>query len=186
MHHQFHGKKWFYELGCRRINTGTVECSGRSIEIPTPGTIEKIHDFVLADRRLKVREIVKVIGFSYCLMPLILNHYLGIRKLFEDGCLVCLQLRSVWPQPQSERVLIRWTKHGFSSQHTGEQAVVKTMGFSGPIGAKESQGESTLPWEVNDLQNYLFYSKSLRYDLFLCHELGKIQQLSGRLAIKKP
>ncbi|CAH1966274.1 unnamed protein product [Acanthoscelides obtectus] len=57
------------------------EHSGGSVEVPTPETIEQIHDMVLADRRLKVREIVKAIGVSHGSMVSIMKDHLGMRKL---------------------------------------------------------------------------------------------------------
>ena len=44
---------------------------------------KKIHDMVLADRRVQVREIVDAIGISYGSVVSILNDQLGLRKLSE-------------------------------------------------------------------------------------------------------
>ena len=71
-------KKWFTEFRC---GTADAERPGRPVEVSTPETIEKIHDMVLADRRLKVREIVEVIGISHGSVVSILNDHLGMRKL---------------------------------------------------------------------------------------------------------
>ena len=37
---------------------------GRSVEVTTPEMIDKIHDIVLSDRRIKVREIVDATEIS--------------------------------------------------------------------------------------------------------------------------
>ena len=49
--------KWFTDFRCGRTSTNDAERSGRPIEVNTPENVEKIHDMVLADRRVKVREI---------------------------------------------------------------------------------------------------------------------------------
>lgn len=54
---------------------------GRIIEVATHGTIEKIHPNGLADRTLKVYEIVEVMAKSLDLVVLILIDYLGMRQL---------------------------------------------------------------------------------------------------------
>lgn len=74
-------KKWFTEFRCGRTSTEDAERSGRPVEVSTSETIEKIHDMVLADRRLKVREIVEAIGISHGSVVSILNDHLGMRKL---------------------------------------------------------------------------------------------------------
>lgn len=74
-------KKWFTDFRCGRTSTNDAERSGRPIEVNTPENVEKIHDMVLADRRVKVREIVDAIGISYGSVVSILNDQLGLRKL---------------------------------------------------------------------------------------------------------
>ena len=55
-------KKWFTEFRSGRTSTIDAEHSGRPVDVAIPEAIEKIHNMVLADRRLKVREIVEAIG----------------------------------------------------------------------------------------------------------------------------
>jgi len=43
--------------------------------------VTKIHDLVLADRRLKIREIAETVGLSKDRVGYILNEILGMRKL---------------------------------------------------------------------------------------------------------
>ncbi|XP_022822885.1 histone-lysine N-methyltransferase SETMAR-like [Spodoptera litura] len=74
-------KKWFTEFRCGRTSTEDAKRSGRPVEVSTSETAEKIHDMVLADRRLKVREIVEAIGISHGSVVSILNDHLGMRKL---------------------------------------------------------------------------------------------------------
>ncbi|XP_014485173.1 PREDICTED: uncharacterized protein LOC106749835 [Dinoponera quadriceps] len=47
----------------------------------TEDNVTKIHDFVLADRRLKVREIAETVGISKDRVGHILHKILGMRKL---------------------------------------------------------------------------------------------------------
>ena len=58
-------KKWFTEFRCGRTSTIDAEHSGRPVEVAIPEAIEKIRNVVLADRRLKAREIVEAIGISH-------------------------------------------------------------------------------------------------------------------------
>ena len=74
-------KKWFTEFCCGRISTIDAERSGRSVEVAMPETSEKIRNMVLADRRLKVRQIVEAIGISHVSVVSILKDHLGMKKL---------------------------------------------------------------------------------------------------------
>jgi len=47
----------------------------------TEDNVTKIHDLVLADRRLKIREIAETVGMSKDRVGQILHEILGIRKL---------------------------------------------------------------------------------------------------------
>ncbi|CAH1646453.1 unnamed protein product [Spodoptera littoralis] len=47
-------KKWFTEFRCGRTSTEDAERSGGPVEVSTSEIAEKMHDMVLADRRLKV------------------------------------------------------------------------------------------------------------------------------------
>ena len=49
--------KWFTEFRCCRISRSNTERPGRPKEVTSQEMIDKIHDIVLNDRRLKVREI---------------------------------------------------------------------------------------------------------------------------------
>ena len=48
----------------------------------TEDNVEKSHDLVLANRRLKVREIAETVGISKDCMGHILHEILGMRKLW--------------------------------------------------------------------------------------------------------
>ena len=84
-------KKWFTEFRCGRTSTEDAERSGRPVEVSTAETIEKIHDMVLADRRLKVREIAEAMGISHGSVVSILNDHLLRESFPQDGCRVCSQ-----------------------------------------------------------------------------------------------
>ena len=58
-----------------------AERSACPVEVTIPETIEKIHYMMLADQRLKVREIVKAIGTSHGSVVLIYNAHLAMGKL---------------------------------------------------------------------------------------------------------
>ena len=49
-------QKWFTEFRCGRTSRETIPSPGRSNEITTPEMTNKIHDIVLNDPKVKVRE----------------------------------------------------------------------------------------------------------------------------------
>ena len=51
------------------------------MEVTTPEMIDKIHDMVLNDRRIKVREIVEAIGISQGTLFSILFEKLGVKRI---------------------------------------------------------------------------------------------------------
>ena len=55
--------KWFTEFRCGRLSTSDAERPGRPKEVTSQEMIDKIHDIVLNDRRLKAREICKTKNF---------------------------------------------------------------------------------------------------------------------------
>ncbi|CAH1953652.1 unnamed protein product [Acanthoscelides obtectus] len=61
--------------------TRGAEHSGRPGKDTTPETLEKIHDMVLPDRRLKKWKFVEEIGISHGSVVSILNDHLGMIKL---------------------------------------------------------------------------------------------------------
>ena len=74
-------KKWFTEFRCGRTSTIDAERFGRPVEVAIPETIEKIRNLVLADRSLKVRQIVKAIGISHGSVVSILEDHLGMKNV---------------------------------------------------------------------------------------------------------
>ena len=56
--------KWVNEFKRGRTSIRVEHRSGPPIEVTTPEIIDKIHDMVLSDRRIKVREIVEATGIS--------------------------------------------------------------------------------------------------------------------------
>ena len=63
------------------MRTNDVGCSGRPVEVTTGENIEKIHDMVTQDRRLKVSEIAKTTGISNERVHYILYKHLHTQKL---------------------------------------------------------------------------------------------------------
>ncbi|XP_055307456.1 histone-lysine N-methyltransferase SETMAR-like [Sitodiplosis mosellana] len=73
--------KWFTEFKCGRTSTETIPSPGRPIEVTTPEMIGKIHDLVLDEPKIKVREIVKAVNVSYERVVNILHNHLNMNKL---------------------------------------------------------------------------------------------------------
>ena len=89
--------RWFTEFRCGRISTSNAERPGRPKEVTSQEMIDKIHDIVLKDRRLKVREISENINISVGRVWYILHECLGMRKLSARWvpCLLTADYKSV-------------------------------------------------------------------------------------------
>jgi len=74
-------KYWFNEFKHGRTSVFDKERPGRPIEVTTEDMVNKIHDIVLADRRVKIREIADIVNISIERVQNILYEKLGIRKL---------------------------------------------------------------------------------------------------------
>ena len=57
-------KKWAAEFKCGHTSLTDDPCEGRPKSATTPEIIEQVHDMVMDDRRMKVREIAETIGIS--------------------------------------------------------------------------------------------------------------------------
>ena len=56
---------WVNEFKRTRTSTCDEPHLGHPIETATPEIIDKVHDIVLTDRRMKVRELVEATGISH-------------------------------------------------------------------------------------------------------------------------
>ena len=74
-------QKWFTEFRFGRTSTETISSPGRPNEITTPEMINKIHDIVLNDVKVKVREIAEIVSISTEHVFNILHTNLCMRKL---------------------------------------------------------------------------------------------------------
>ena len=74
-------RKWFTEFRCGCISTSDAERPGRPKEVTFQEMIDKTHDIVLYDHRLKVREISEIVKISVGRVWHILHECLGMRKL---------------------------------------------------------------------------------------------------------
>ena len=71
-------QKWITEFRCGCTNTETIPSPDRPNEINTSGMINKIHDIILNDPKVKVREIVSI---SSERVASILHMHLCMRKI---------------------------------------------------------------------------------------------------------
>ncbi|XP_070855320.1 protein GVQW3-like [Drosophila suzukii] len=74
-------KNWFNEFQRGRSSVFDEPRPGAPKTVTTEDNVTKIHDLVLADRRLKIREIPKTVGMSKDRVNHILHEILGMRKL---------------------------------------------------------------------------------------------------------
>ncbi|XP_055916518.1 protein GVQW3-like [Eupeodes corollae] len=74
-------KQWVSEFKKGRVSTSNEPRSRRPVEVTNPDMIEKIHQIVLEDRRLKVGEIAKTCKMSNERVQNILHQHLPMQKL---------------------------------------------------------------------------------------------------------
>jgi predicted phosphatase len=63
----------------------------KDIQNVRPHQIEQVHNMVLDDRRMKVREIAETIGISKECVGYILHEELDIKSFAQNGCRTCSQ-----------------------------------------------------------------------------------------------
>jgi len=78
-------KNWFDDFQRGRTSVFDEPRPGAPKTATTEDNVTKIHDLVLADRRLKIREIAETVGMSKDRVGHILHAILGMRKLTPDN-----------------------------------------------------------------------------------------------------
>ncbi|XP_033221437.1 protein GVQW3-like [Belonocnema kinseyi] len=73
--------KWCTEFRCGRTSTVDAERSGRPKEVTTSENVEKIHDVMLNDPKVKLREVANAVGISLECVGNIVHSVLGMKKL---------------------------------------------------------------------------------------------------------
>ena len=74
-------QKWFTEFRCGRASTEIIPSPDSPDKITRPEMTNKIHDIVLNDTKVKVREIAEIVFILTEHMVNILNTHLCMRKL---------------------------------------------------------------------------------------------------------
>ena len=74
-------QKWCIEIRYSRTRTETIPSPDRPNEITTPEMINKNHDIVLNDLKVKVREMAEIVSISTERVVNILHTHLCMRKL---------------------------------------------------------------------------------------------------------
>ncbi|UYV80494.1 hypothetical protein LAZ67_19000324 [Cordylochernes scorpioides] len=74
-------KKWVAAFKLRRISTEDEHGPGRPVESVTQENIDKIHDLVMLDRRMTVRQIGETLGIPKTTVDRIMREHLGLRKI---------------------------------------------------------------------------------------------------------
>jgi len=74
-------KNYFNEFQRGRTSVFDVPRPGAPKTATTEANVTKIHDLVLADRRLKIRQIAETVGMSKDRVGHILHEIFGMRKL---------------------------------------------------------------------------------------------------------
>jgi transposase len=125
-------KKWAAEFKHDRTSLEDDPREGRPKSATTPEIIEQVHDMVLDDRWMKVREITQTIGISNERVGYILHEELDMKKFARDGCRACSQqiknalarryLNRVWSVLTKIKLilcvdLLLWMRLGFTITH---------------------------------------------------------------------
>lgn len=74
-------KKWCREFQCGRESCEDAPRSGRPADVTTPENVTKIHDLVMADRRLTIRRLHELTGISATRIQHILSEVLDMHKV---------------------------------------------------------------------------------------------------------
>ena len=74
-------EKWMGEFKRGRTSTSDAERSGRPKEVTTEEMVNKVHDIVIDDPKIKLREIVEMTNISYERVQNILHQHLDMKKL---------------------------------------------------------------------------------------------------------
>lgn len=74
-------KKWVAEFKRGRDSINDDDIPGRPISVRNAETIAKVHDLIMADRRLSIRFIASEVGVSHTTVLAILKEDLAMRKL---------------------------------------------------------------------------------------------------------
>ena len=80
-------KRWYADFKCRRTDTNDAECSDHPNLVVVPENTKKLHKLVLADRKLKLREITEELEMSKSIVFIILHENLSMRKLCSNWVL---------------------------------------------------------------------------------------------------
>ncbi|XP_043258450.1 uncharacterized protein LOC122400837 [Colletes gigas] len=110
-------KNWFNEFQRGRTSVFDEPRPGVPKTATTEDNVKKIHDLVLADRRLKVREIAETVGISKDRVGHILHEILGMRKLRNPKeflrCFVTVDETWIhWYTPETKEQSKQWTSPG--------------------------------------------------------------------------
>jgi len=82
-------KRWYADFKRGRTNTNDVQRSGRPNSVIVPENIKKVHKIVLANRKVKLREIAEALKISEGSVFIILHEHLSMRKLCSKWVRVC-------------------------------------------------------------------------------------------------
>ena len=75
--------RWYADFNRSRTNTNDAERSGRPNEAVAPENIKQVSKIIMYDRKLKVREIAKMVNISTGSASTIFIENLGMKKVFS-------------------------------------------------------------------------------------------------------
>ncbi|UYV75024.1 hypothetical protein LAZ67_12002131 [Cordylochernes scorpioides] len=103
-----HSKKWVAAFKLGRISTEDEHRPGKPIESVTQENIDKIHDLVMLDRRMTVRQIEETLGIPKTTVDRIMREHLGLRKLSARSVpkLLTPDQKAVWRKLSSDNLAL--------------------------------------------------------------------------------
>jgi len=199
-------EKWFADFKRGRTETDDAPRFGRPAEVVTPENIKKVHKMVLADRKVKVRELAEALKISKGSVGTILHENLSMRKLVSkwvprfltpdqkqqrvDDSESCLALFTKKKQEFLRRYVTMdetWIHH-YTPESKRSSSEWRAPGESRPKRPKTQQSAgkvlASVFWDAHGILfiDYLEKGKTINSDYYI----ALLERLKDEIAEKRP
>lgn len=198
--------RWYADFKRGRVDTNDAERSGRRIEAVTPENTKQVLKIVMGDRKIKVREIAKMVNISTGSAFTILHQKLAMKKVFSKWVPRLLTMEQKQQRiNDSESCLALFTRnkqdflrryvtvdetwiHHFTPESSRQSAEWRTTGESRPKRPKTQQlaGKvmASVFWDANGIIfiDYLEKGKTINSDYYMV----LLDRLKAEIAKKRP
>jgi histone-lysine N-methyltransferase SETMAR len=197
---------WMAEFKRGRTSIETIPSTGRPKEVTTEEMINKVHDVVLNDRRIKLREVANIVNISLDRVFVIIHEHLHMRKLsarWVPRLLTidqkrnrvttseqCLSMMKHNPKDFWRRIITvdeTWIHH-YTPETKNQSKQWIEPGLSAPKKAKIAKSAdkvmATVFWDVNGiiLIDYLEKGKTITGKYYA----ALLDQLDNKIKEKRP